>query len=283
MAEYQKQVEDALKRLGISEYQRDALQKENAELKEQLADTQRLLSQAQKTIKIQSATISNAKNPPPANFDPQHRPRRGQAGGPLSAAAPSFDPSAGGADQYSTENTNQDDEEGRGRPRHRVQYASQHQSLAPAPPTTISRQPSNAQPTNAAAHGAMVLVGETSDGFDLGAKYQNLFGTVEKYTRQHIIAPNQVGDQHLPKPMITKLQSFADTKVVWPLISSNETRCLVIAKLINEFIVGEVFGLAVLRGFKDEFDTRFIAIRKQLPLGKPTVLQSDLAFFLIVW
>lgn len=242
------------------------------------------LIKAQKTIKVQSDTISGVKDKdgPKPHSTPQ---RYGSTAGAYSQVynqpPPAYNaignrfsnaaqPAA--AAPYTT-------------PALRRQSSNNpHYQPAFGTPSSNQRRPSA---TPAPAYNPFqnqqsqqgVLIRQNADqtsGINLIAEFTPFFHLTEAWTHNYASVPDQLKDQYITDTLRNALALATDPRTATKLMSASKTRPLLVARVINQQIVDFAFRPMLLRGFSSSYDAKISSYRGQLMGAIPSSVRRAL-------
>ena len=241
------------------------------------------LVKAQKTIKVQSDTISGAKDGPKAHSTPQrHGPSTGAYSQVYNQLPPAYNATAV-ANRFTR--PEQPITAPHAQPALRRQ-SSTNPNYQPAfgTPSSNQRRPSA---TPAPAYNPFqnsqsqqgVLIRQATDqasGINLIAEFTPFFHLTEAWTHNYASVPDQVKDQYITDKLRNALALATDPRTCTKLMSSSKTRPLLVARIMNQQIVDFAFRPMLLRGFSPSYDAKISSYRGQLMGAIPSSVRRAL-------
>ena len=107
----------------------------------------------------------------------------------------------------------------------------------------------------------LARIQEAEPSIELGADFTKIFRLTETWARNYTNAPDEVTDRSLPPNIISGVKQFTDPQTAWDLMSSANTRYLMVAKLINFQLTTLPFRPLVVKGFTDYYDGKITEMR----------------------
>ena len=101
---------------------------------------------------------------------------------------------------------------------------------------------------------ALVLQTAGAAEAELPTELNQLFKLSETWARNYANVPDMARDQTLPQSLIDAFCKLSDANLAFGLLSSGSSRYFLVAKVINNWITGDLLRIALLKGFSPKTD-----------------------------
>jgi len=124
--------------------------------------------------------------------------------------------------------------------------------------------PSNTDMPNTFQSQTLVRLSESMVDPDLKQALQKIFDMSEKYAYAHANHPSTAGDNALPQAIKEKLMKAAGSHNAFPLMTTPQTRYLLVARVVNQWLVKHVMKYNTYTGFDKRADQAIEKAKSQI-------------------
>ena len=117
---------------------------------------------------------------------------------------------------------------------------------------------------HASGTGQLVHMQGLQSSIEFGAEFTKIFRLTETWARKYANVPNRDRDNTMHPALKEKFAQSTNPDIVSRLLSSDSTRYLAVAKVINAQINKLAFRPMISKGFSDYYDNQISSIRGQL-------------------